>query len=172
MKSTTPIPIAVSACLLGWRVRYDGKDKAHSRVRALFVGDAFVPVPVCPEVLAGLGVPRPPVELVLEEGQVKALGVSDRRLDVTRLLSCHAGRWLDRMPAVAGMICKSRSPSCGLRVALHNRRGQDLGLTSEGLFIRVLRQRLPALPIIEETALEDRQRRNAFLDQVRAFARR
>ncbi len=169
MKSTEPIPIAVSACLLGWAVRYDGRDKAHAGVRFLFASGEFVPVPVCPEVMAGLGVPRPPVELVRAFGVVRALGVSDRSLDVTGPLIRQAVRWSARASAVAGLVCKSRSPSCGLEVALHDQAGRELGMT-EGLFIQVLRRYRPQLPIVEETVLEDPEHRVAFLDRVRAFA--
>ncbi len=169
VKSTEPIPIAVSACLLGWAVRYDGRDKAHAGVRFLFASGEFVPVPVCPEVMAGLGVPRPPVELVRAFGVVRALGVSDRSLDVTGPLIRQAVRWSAQASAVAGLVCKSRSPSCGLEVALHDQAGRAVGMT-EGLFIQVLRRRRSQLPIVEETALEDPEHRAAFLDRVRAFA--
>ena len=169
VKSTEPIPIAVSACLLGWAVRYDGRDKAHAGVRFLFASGEFVPVPVCPEVMAGLGVPRPPVELVRAFGVVRALGVSDRSLDVTGPLIRQAVRWSAQASAVAGLVCKSRSPSCGLEVALHDQAGRAVGMT-EGLFIQVLRRRRSQLPIVEETALEDPEHRATFLDRVRAFA--
>jgi len=169
MKSTAPIPIAVSACLLGWAVRYDGRSKAHAGVRSLFASGEFVPVPVCPEVMAGLGVPRPPVELVRTFGSVRALGVSDRSLDVTGPLIRQAVRWSVRASAIAGLVCKSRSPSCGLEVALHDQPGQELGMT-EGLFVQVLRRYRPQLPIVEESVLEDPERRAAFLDRVRTFA--
>ncbi len=169
VKSTAPIPIAVSACLLGWAVRYDGRDKAHAGVRSLFASGEFVPVPVCPEVMAGLGVPRPPVELVQVRGSVRALGVSDRALDMTGPLIRQAVRWSAQASTVAGLVCKSRSPSCGLEVALHDQPGRAVGMT-EGLFIQVLRRRRPKLPIVEETALADPERRAAFLDRVRTFA--
>ncbi len=169
VKSTVPIPIAVSACLLGWAVRYDGRDKAHAGIRSLFASGEFVPVPVCPEVMAGLGVPRPPVELVRVGGTVRALGVSDRSLDVTDPLLRQASDWALHASAVAGLVCKSRSPSCGLDVAFHDQTGRELGMT-EGLFIQVLRRYRPQLPIVEETVLDDPERRAAFLDRVRIFA--
>ena len=55
-------PIGVSRCLLGDAVRYDGESKANDTVIEQ-LGDLFELVPVCPEVEAGLTVPRPPVQL-------------------------------------------------------------------------------------------------------------
>ena len=54
--------VGISACLLGERVRWDGRDK-----RDRFLVDALGPfvewIPVCPEVEIGLGVPRDPIRL-------------------------------------------------------------------------------------------------------------
>ena len=61
--SDTPLRLGISACLLGQPVRYDG---GHKRDR--FLNDQLGPfvewVPVCPEVEAGMGVPRPSMRLV------------------------------------------------------------------------------------------------------------
>src|ERR1051326_1558397 len=55
--------VAISACLLGERVRYDGGHK-----RDAFLADVLATrvewVAVCPEVELGLGVPRPAMNLV------------------------------------------------------------------------------------------------------------
>ena len=59
----TPLRIGVSTCLLGEEVRFDG---GHARDRFVTdrLGEYLEFVPVCPEVEAGLGVPRPTVRLV------------------------------------------------------------------------------------------------------------
>ena len=64
MTRVDPTPkIGISACLLGHKVRYDGGDK-----RDAFLTDTFGRyvrwMPVCPELEAGMGVPREPVRLV------------------------------------------------------------------------------------------------------------
>ena len=63
----SPIRVGVSACLLGQEVRYDG---GHKRDRFLtdVLGSYVEWVPVCPEMEAGLGVPRPTVRLVQIDG--------------------------------------------------------------------------------------------------------
>lgn len=55
--------ILISACLMGAAVRYDGTDKKlHHPVIAQWHSEGRL-VPICPEVSAGLPVPRPPVEI-------------------------------------------------------------------------------------------------------------
>lgn len=49
-----------SACLLGIRCRYDGKDKANRDLISLSKKEVFVPI--CPEQLGGLSTPREPSE--------------------------------------------------------------------------------------------------------------
>jgi uncharacterized protein YbbK (DUF523 family) len=54
-----PKPILVSACLLGLSTRYDGQSKLNEKVLNYLRNHNLVPVPVCPEQLAGLPTPRP-----------------------------------------------------------------------------------------------------------------
>jgi uncharacterized protein YbbK (DUF523 family) len=64
MENNFPLPrLGVSACLLGQNVRYDG---GHRRDAFLYqVLSRFVQwVPVCPEIEAGMGVPRESVRLI------------------------------------------------------------------------------------------------------------
>ena len=56
----------VSACLAGFRTRYDGADCLDERVRQLVL--AGKAVPVCPEQLGGLPTPREPVEFAFGDG--------------------------------------------------------------------------------------------------------
>ena len=54
--------ILVSACLLGENCKYNGGNNYNSAV-AEFVRDKEV-LPICPEMLAGMGCPRTPIEIV------------------------------------------------------------------------------------------------------------
>src|SRR5260370_22144014 len=54
--------VIVSACLVGVRCRFDGKDKRDDAATARVAGDAEI-LPLCPEVLARFGVPRPAITL-------------------------------------------------------------------------------------------------------------
>ncbi len=48
--------IIISGCLAGLRTRYDGKAKPHPRLRE--IGERAILIPVCPEILGGMGIPR------------------------------------------------------------------------------------------------------------------
>jgi uncharacterized protein YbbK (DUF523 family) len=55
--------ILVSACLLARKVRYNGADKyLADDILARWISQDRV-IAVCPEVAAGLGIPRPPAEI-------------------------------------------------------------------------------------------------------------
>ncbi len=69
-------PVAISACLAGQAVRYDGTDKQF--VGAETLGEMLNLIPICPEVGAGLPVPRPPVQLVSSDTGQRALGRDDQ----------------------------------------------------------------------------------------------
>ena len=69
--------VGVSACLLGERVRYDG---AHKRAQHLLdgLGPHVEWVPVCPELEAGLGVPRPAMRLVRAGPDVRMVEIESQ----------------------------------------------------------------------------------------------
>jgi uncharacterized protein YbbK (DUF523 family) len=102
--------VLVSACLLGDRVRFDGRDKGvHTLVLQRWLAEGRV-VKVCPEVAGGLGVPRPPAERQ-PDGRV----LSDTGLDVTTEFKRGAdiAARLARENQVAIAVLKEGSPSCG-----------------------------------------------------------
>ena len=55
--------VGVSSCLLGHRVRYDGAEKQIPWISEDLASEVEL-VPICPEVGAGMSVPRPPIQLV------------------------------------------------------------------------------------------------------------
>ena len=103
------IKVVVSSCLLGDPVRYNGADKRvdHPVLRR-WIEEGRV-VSVCPEMLGGLGTPRPPAEIV--NGRV----VTRDGADVTGAF--HEGARLAageaNANAVRVAILKNGSPSCG-----------------------------------------------------------
>ena len=66
--STKP-KIAVSACLVGQKVRYNG-DAAEFRTLSRKWSQHLELVPICPEIGIGMGVPRPTIRLVKREGKL------------------------------------------------------------------------------------------------------
>jgi len=157
--------VAVSRCLLGHAVRYDGDSTANAVVIEQ-LGDLFELVPVCPEVEAGLSVPRPPVQLTGSIDHPRITGRDQPDLDVTETMR----RYCDSRPAelnhVCGFVFKSRSPSCGLNSTPVFIKGECVTETSRGLFARALASTFPALPVIEELDLEVMDKYKQFSDDV------
>jgi uncharacterized protein YbbK (DUF523 family) len=110
--------VLVSACLLGEACRYDGKSKGSSPVMRALEGKEVVPV--CPETGAGLGVPRPAVELSGGTGEAVLAGharavVAGTREDRTAAFRHGAELALEaaRRFGATVAVLKERSPSCG-----------------------------------------------------------
>jgi uncharacterized protein YbbK (DUF523 family) len=114
------IRILVSACLLGDNVRYDGGDAVSSdAVLGRWRAEGRV-VRLCPEVAAGLGVPRPPAEIVGAHGGAAVLDGKARLAtragaDVTNafVAGAHLALEVARAHNVRVAVLKEGSPSCG-----------------------------------------------------------
>lgn len=100
--------VIVSACLLGHNCKYNGGNNYDEGVAAFLEGKEVIPV--CPEALAGLGIPRTPMEIV-DGVLINRDGVSvDQpvRNAVTQILQELRGE------KIQCAILKSRSPTCGV----------------------------------------------------------
>lgn len=99
----------VSACLLGRNCKYNGGNNYDPKVEALLKD--HVAVEICPELMAGLGVPRTPIEIVNSE-------VKDRNgnsVDAALRASVDMILTQVRREGIRYAILKSRSPTCGVR---------------------------------------------------------
>ena len=164
------IPVGVSSCLLGEAVRYDGGHK-HDRYVTAVLGRYFEFVARCPEALAGLGVPRPPIRLTGDPGTPRAVRVADTSVDVTDALLAVAGRATPDMGALRGYIFKRGSPSCGMaRVKVYGAPGKSPRM-GQGVFARAVMQAHPLLPCEEEGRLNDAPLRESFVERVFAYDR-
>jgi uncharacterized protein YbbK (DUF523 family) len=162
--------IGVSSCLLGQRVRYDGDHKRNAFV-VEELGARFELLPICPEMAIGLGVPRPPIQLVLEADGIHARGVSDPGLDVTERLRNFAREARPALVSLCGYVCKARSPSCGLDSTPLLVPGAQPRLAS-GLFAAALQAAFPLLPVAQEDHLGEPALRDRFLQEVLACRQR
>jgi uncharacterized protein YbbK (DUF523 family) len=113
------VRVLVSACLLGERVRYDGRDAvSHDDVLVRWSSEGRV-VRFCPEVAGGLGVPRPAAEIRGWGGAAvlarRASVVTREGADVTDAFVAGAERALEAALAngVRLAVLKENSPSCG-----------------------------------------------------------
>ena len=101
--------IIVSACLLGRNCKYNGGNNYNPKVEALLKD--HVAVEVCPERMAGLGVPRTPIEIV--DGEVKDR--NGNSVDAALRRSVEMILTQVRREGIRYAILKSRSPTCGVR---------------------------------------------------------
>ena len=162
------IPIAVSSCLLGQEVRFDGGHK-HNGYLTQTLGRYFEYIPFCPEVAIGLGIPRPPIRLVHMDGQTRARGVKDAQLDVTVQLQDYAQQVVPQLDAVCGYILKRASPSCGMeRVKVYS--NNNIYGSDSGIYAAAIMQAMPELPIEEEGRLMDPVLRENFIERVFVYA--
>lgn len=163
------ILVGISSCLLGHQVRYDGGHKHHSYIEAS-LGQFFQFKAFCPEVEAGLGIPRPAVQLRDVDGQIRVLGVKKPELDVTLSLTDITAKQNPWLAELSGYILKKDSPSCGMaRVKIY--RGQTVERNGVGLFAAYLQQHFPSLPLEEEGRLGDPRLRENFIQRVFVYHR-
>jgi uncharacterized protein YbbK (DUF523 family) len=157
--------LGVSRCLLGDRVRYDGKSKPHQLVIEQLAA-IFELFPICPEVEAGFDVPRPPVQLTARIDKPRLTGRDDASIDVTETLQRYCEKRIPELDSLDGFILKSRSPSCGLNSTPVFINGQCVTEKSRGVFARELCKRYPGLPVIEETQLENPNLLECFVESI------
>ena len=101
--------IMVSACLLGTNCKYDGGNNDSRILREFVKGHEIVPV--CPEVLGGLPIPRIPAEIV--NGRV----INREGGSVDEAFRKGAEICLEkaREEGIDLAVLQPRSPSCGVR---------------------------------------------------------
>ncbi|MDO5547543.1 MAG: DUF523 domain-containing protein [Eubacteriales bacterium] len=139
--------LLVSACLLGVRCRYDGKEKAHPAVLSLLEREDLTLIPVCPEQLGGLPTPRPAAECC--GGRV----VNRAGADVTEAYGRGAEQTLHLARAYHcdGAILKERSPSCG-KGQIYD--GSFSGVLTEGDGVAAALLLQHEIPVFGESELE------------------
>ena len=155
--------IAVSACLLGEKVRYDGKDKKNS-----FIVDELnkiaTLIPFCPENLA-FKTPREPISLVIIDNEFHIISNETKR-DLTKILEDKAKKELLRLKKekIDAIIFKSKSPSCALG-STDIFDGNKI-YKGNGIFAKMCKEEFRNIPMIEETDLNDLKKRKEFLKRV------
>ncbi len=149
-------------------MRYDGDHRRSDRVLNR-LGEAFRLVAECPEAGMGLGVPRPKIHLEAAGESARLLG--SRGEDLTSAAVRYAEGAADRFRrmGVAGIVFKSRSPSCGPGDARVLSGGAEVAADGEGIFARTVSEALPEVPGISEVGLEDPARRDHWLTRVFAL---
>ena len=160
--------IAVSECLLGRRVRWDGTDNGDAWPRQRIM-ELFHCVPLCPEVGIGLGVPRPPIQLVGDVAAPRAVRVDAPDIDVTERLVEYARKVSPTLTGVSGYVFADRSPSCGLAgVKVFGAGGYRR--VGRGIYATAVLADRPGMPCVEAEALNCERTYAEFVDAVAQFA--
>ena len=162
--------IAISACLMGAEVRYNGGHKA-SPLCSRILSDYFDFVPLCPEVAIGLGIPREPIRLVGNPEHPEAVGTVHPEINVTRPLAEYGQKMALELDGICGYIFMQKSPSCGLeRVKVYHDNGAPVDGGSRGIYAQAFCALHPDLPVEEDGRLNDPVLRENFLTRVFAYS--
>jgi uncharacterized protein YbgA (DUF1722 family)/uncharacterized protein YbbK (DUF523 family) len=166
-----PLRLGVSRCLLGAEVRFDGGHKRDS-----FLMDVLSPyvewVPVCPEVEAGLGIPREPIRLVTSTASSRVVAINTG-IDHTQRMQRFSEQRVKALEALnlSGYVFKKDSPSCGMeRVRAYNAHGMPTR-SGVGVFARAFMANFPLVPVEEEARLNDPSIRENFIERLFCYRR-
>lgn len=113
-------PILVSSCLLGLRTRYDGGSKSNEKVLEFIREKGLIPIPVCPEQLAGMPTPRPATRFSrgdgaeVIDGKGAVVNAEGGIVNDTFLRGAIETSKLARLTGCSQALLKERSPSCGV----------------------------------------------------------
>jgi uncharacterized protein YbbK (DUF523 family) len=102
--------IAISACLLGEKCRYDATDNRDENLLAKLKG--YELIPFCPEDHA-FGSPRPTMDLIQTEQGIKAIS-NKTNTDLSFAIEGYAKAFFNKHTQIDLFIGKDRSPSCGV----------------------------------------------------------
>lgn len=124
--------IAVSACLLGINYKYNGGNNYSEKLEKLLKNHEVIPI--CPEVLGGLPIPRDPSEIV--NGEV----LTDKGKSVDKEFRNGAKKALEIVKESGAelVVLQPRSPSCGLGEIYD---GSFTGrlVDGDGVFVKLLK---------------------------------
>jgi len=151
LSSKKPL-FAISSCLAGEQVRYDGKSQALGDELAQLEAKYRL-LSICPEMAIGLGVPRPPIHLRWSEStqNYRAVLIEQPEVDYTEALHDYAVLLLAKYPELTGVILKQKSPSCGTgKTKLFDRHGELQRADGWGIFAAELLRLRPCLQVLNE----------------------
>jgi uncharacterized protein YbbK (DUF523 family) len=140
--------IIVSACLLGENCKYSGGNNYDAKVVEFVQGREVIPV--CPEVLAGLGVPRIPIEIqngvvTRRDGEVVDAAI---RKAVAQILAQL------KDADIECAILKARSPTCGVHQIYD---GTFSGTLTDGAGVLAQALKEAGYTVLDNEDLEDRK---------------
>jgi uncharacterized protein YbbK (DUF523 family) len=127
--------VLMSACLVGLRTRYDGSSRPHPFLD--YIAKNCIIVQVCPEILGGMGIPRPASRFIGGDGAAVLCGNArledafgqDRTLEFVR--GAEETVAMLRLVGPDLIIFKEGSPSCGVkRINLGGEKTRGVGVAT------------------------------------------
>jgi len=132
------VKVAISACLLGNKCRYDGSQNYDPKLLGKLEGHELVPF--CPEDFC-YGTPRPTMDLVEKDGEIKAIS-NLTKADLSQPIVEYAKAFFDSNKNIELFIGKDRSPSCGVCSAkVYNKEKELISTKGTGLMAKEAKSR-------------------------------
>ena len=125
--------ILVSACLLGKNCKYSGGNNYDPVLCELLEGHEIIPV--CPEVLGGLPVPRIPCEIIND----RVIGKDGKDYTDEYVLGAKKALEIAKKEKIVLAIVKKNSPSCGASKVYDGSFSHKL-IDGQGMFIKELKK--------------------------------
>lgn len=125
--------VLVSACLLGHNCKYSGGNNYDPILNELLKGHEIIPV--CPEVMGGLSVPRIPCEIIGD----KVIGKDGNDYTYPYRLGAKKALEIAKKEKITLAILKKRSPSCGASLVYDGTFTKRL-VIKDGIFARELKE--------------------------------
>ena len=125
--------LLVSACLLGENCKYNGGNNYNAAVAEYVKGKEVLPI--CPEMMAGMGCPRTPIEIV--DGVL--MDRDGNNVDAAMGEAVAKAMAQIRNEEIQCAILQSRSPTCGVNQVYDGSFSGRL-IPGSGIFAQALRE--------------------------------
>jgi len=160
--------VVISKCIEFDKCRYNGQIISSDFIRKLKPHFNFITV--CPEVEIGLGIPRHPIRIVLNNNK-KELIQPETMKNFTKQMNDFANKFLTKLNNIDGFILKSRSPSCGIKdVKIYPKSEKSAPIYREsGFFGGFVLSLYPNFAIEDEARLRNPAIREHFLRKLYTF---
>ena len=125
--------VLVSACLLGENCKYNGGNNYDGAVAEFVRGKEILPI--CPELMAGMGCPRTPIEIV--DGVL--MDRDGKNVDAAMRAAVEMAMKQISSEEILCAVLQSRSPTCGVNQVYDGSFSGKL-ISGTGIFAQALKE--------------------------------